>query len=138
MLVHLKPNQAPKVAYERAYWKEHKIVPQKRTIMKEVDGVLVKAGSRALKKCYFFSTSGTGMCPSLLAQGKSSSKDGRCTKFCRACEKPFHDICSWVYHSHILKGFDVDSWIKEVWRRESLQSPVHSEGCESEEDEIEM
>ena len=49
MLVHLKPNQAPRVAYERAYWKEHKIVPQKRTIMKEVDGVLLKAGSRALK-----------------------------------------------------------------------------------------
>ena len=72
--------------------------------------------------------SGTGMCPSLLAQGKSSSKDDRCTKFCRACEKPFHDICSWVYH-HILKGFDVD---KEVWRRELIESPVHSEGCETE------
>ena len=102
--------------------------------MKVVDGVLVKAGSQALNKCYFFSQSGNWMCSSLLAQDKASSNYGRCTKFCCTCQNPFHDICSWVYHSNILKGFDVDLCVKEVWRREVIQSPAHSEGCKTEED----
>ena len=127
-----KLQRFPNVSSEQNYWKEHKMVCQNRTIYGEVNGKRVKVGRKAQKKCHFFRQSGMGMCPQLLALG-SVKNDGRCSKFCRSCKKPFHEICTWVYHSAVLQGFDANNWVKEVWIRELLESDEENESSIEEE-----
>ena len=115
------------IRFERSYWKEHKMVSQSRSIYEEVDGKKVKVGRKTQQKCYFFRQSGTGMCPHTLAVCSSNPKDGRCSKYCVSCKKPFHEICTWVYQSAVLKGFDVDFGIREVWVREGLEGLSETE-----------
>ena len=97
------------------------MVPQDRNV-----GANRKNFDKSEKKCYIFTQSGSGMCPQLLALDKvygSSEKgrnsDGRCSKYCKACQKPFHKIWTWEHHRAILKDFDAEEWIKEVWVREN-------------------
>ena len=83
----------------------------------------------------FFKHSGTGLCPQVVATGMAYKSDGRCSKYCNACDKPFHEICTWVYHEAILKGFDGQRWIREVWVRETLQSLSENNNTEESDDE---
>ena len=130
-------NKFPDVSQETLYWKQHKMVPQERDMKVCVDGKVGKVGAKANQKCYFFKQSGTGMCPQVLATDMLHKSDGRCSKYCKACEKPFHDICTWVYHEAILKGFDGEQWIKEVWVRETLEKDTPKQGSDCEESDEE-
>ena len=131
----------PNIEKFRSFWKLHKMVAQERTAEAQ-DGAGKKV-QKAAQKCFFFTQSGTGMCPQLLAMDKvygsvdkAQNGDGRCSKFCKECNKPFHEICTWEYHRAILKGFDADEWVREVWVREQAGVEVAAEHrSEDEEDE---
>ena len=125
----------PEVHQETLYWKAHKMVSQPRDMTAVVDGKVVKVGRKANQKCFFFKHSGTGLCPQVVATGMAYKSDGRCSKYCNACDKPFHEICTWVYHEAILKGFDGQRWIREVWVRETLQSLSENNNTEESDDE---
>ena len=116
-----KINKLPDVQKFRNFWSAHKMVPQDRNV--DANG---KKYGKAEQKCFFFTQSGSGMCPQLLAlnkvygsNDKARNSDGRCSKYCNACKKPFHEICTWEYHRAIIKGFDADEWVREVWIREN-------------------
>ena len=46
-------------------------------------------------------------------------------------------MCTWVYHEAILKGFDGERWIKEVWVRETLEKDTPKQGSDCEESDEE-
>jgi hypothetical protein len=96
---------------------------------------VVKNPNPGEKVCHYYRMSHVQnpSCPGQIQEEQNDAK-GNCRSWCAACQLPFHDTCHFLYHSSVLKMFDLNNFVSRTYNfshPDSRHRPVdtaHAQG----------
>ena len=77
---------------------------------------VVKNPNPGEKVCHYYRMSHVQnpSCPGQIQEERNDAK-GNCRSWCAACQLPFHDTCHFLYHSSVLKMFDLNNFVSRTY-----------------------